>query len=309
MNLKCTRTNARTTLLALSLSGAAALALLGGASPTSRSLSTPPANQKRLAIYDRFSVHEWEGLVCQINNVSASVNYSASSWGAPGARVNRNLTISGMLADFTGKRIFRLKGTPRLLELTDLNGRDMTSRAKVHINPQMRSMTAFTAPTGSSINQNFSVSLASFTLGANGIGRIAMEVDVEMAADIERHDFPPKVTPAMEEFAPNFVAGISRYAVSSDGALYLTLDYRIPKNDGPAPVFHTLEIIDTNGDVITATTDRKEIVTRDSTMGLVFIKGVNIGSREVASVRVTVLTDLISHTFTLEERDMPLLSE
>ncbi|MFI4896363.1 MAG: hypothetical protein ACIARR_00900 [Phycisphaerales bacterium JB059] len=304
--------HARTALLTLTLAGAA----LGGfpvSSPPPR-CGTPVPGQPRadlpgVAIYDRFSVHEWEGLVCQINNVSLSVSYSSASWGAPGARLKRSLNISGMLADHTGKRIFRLAGTPRLLELSDLGGRDLTREAQVQINPQSRQIRPFTRANASSVNQNFNVSLGSFRPGISGIGRVAMEVDVEMAADIGRADLKPEATGDLVEIFPNFSAGLTRYRVSGEGALYATLDYRIPDNDGPMPVFHTLEVINTNGDVISTTTASKEIVTRDATQGLVFINGADVGKSEIGAVRVTVLTDVATHTFTLEETNLPLLGE
>ncbi len=304
--------HARTALLTLTLAGAA----FGGSSPircgTSVRLCPPvrqPSDPPGVALYERFGVHEWEGLVCQLNNVSLSVSYASSSWGAPGARLNRSMTISGMLADHTGKRIFRLAGTPRLLELTDLSGRDLTREAQVQINPQSRQIRPFTRANASSVNQNFNVSLSSFQPGISGIGRVAMEVDVEMAADIGRYDLAPEATGETVEICPNFSAGLTRSRITGEGALYATLDYRILDNDGPRPVFHALEVIDTNGDVISTVAASREIVTRDATQGLVFIDGANIGNSEVAAVRVTVLTDVVTHTFTLEETGMPLLGE
>lgn len=300
----------RTAFVVLSLAGVSSLAMLVAASPSTRCCGYVPShNPGGAALYERFSVHEWEGLVCQLNNVSLSVNYSTSSWGAPGARLNRNLNISGMLADHTGKRIFRLKDTPRLLELTDMKGRDLTRDAQVHINPQSRQVRAFTRANSSSTNQNFNVSVSSFSPGIDGIGRVAMEVDVEMAVDLGRHDFAPKATGELVEVSPNFSAGLTRYRVTGDGALHATLDYRIPDSDGLKPVFHGLEVIDINGDVIASTTNSKEIVTSESTQGLVFFNGEQIGAAEVAGLRVTFLTDVVTHTFTLEERDLPLLGE
>eukprot|EP00913_Durusdinium_trenchii_P005953 g5565.t1 len=304
--------HARNALLTLTLAGAA-LGTIGMSSPPLRCGTPVPVRTDSalpgVALYDRFGVHEWEGLVCQLNNVSLSVNYSSSSWGAPGARLNRNLNISGMLADHTGKRIFRLKGAPRLLELTDLSGRDLTSDAQVHINPQSRQVRPFTRANSSSTNQNFNVSVSSFSPGIDGIGRVAMEVDVEMAADLGRHDFAPKATGELVEVAPNFSAGLTRYRVTGDGALHATLDYRIPDGDGPNPVFHGLEVIDINGDEIASTMNSKEIVTSEATQGLVFFSGNQIGAAEVAGLRVTFLTDVVTHTFTLEEGDLPLLGE
>ena len=308
--------HARNALAVVSIAGASSLIMLGktpptrcGTSPRVRPPINLPCDPPGAALYDRFDVHEWEGLVCQLNNVSLSVNYSTSSWGAPGARLNRNLNISGMLADHTGKRIFRLAGTPRLLELTDLSGRDLTRDAQVHINPQSRQIRPFTRANASSVNQNFNVSLASFQPGINGIGRVAMEVDVEMAADIGRADLKPEVSGELVELFPNFSAGMTRFRVTGEGVLHATLDYRIPDNDGPRPVFHTLEVIDLNGDVISTVTASKEIVTRDATQGLVFINNEHVGGAEIAAVRVTVLTDVVTHTFTLEETDLPLLGE
>ena len=301
----------RTAVLTLSLAGLSALCAHDPTPPLRCGVGQLPA--PGAAMYGRFAVHEWEGLVCQINSVSANVNYSTPSWGSPGSRVTRNLSIGGMLADHTGTRIFRLKGTPRLLELSDLHGRDLTRDGQVHINPMMRSPTAFTRPTGGSVNQNFNVSLSALDGGVGGIGRLAMEVDVEMGAGIERFDFAPTRSEEMVEITPGLFAGLSRYRVAGDGTLHLTLDYEIrtnaPREAGPSPRFHLLEVIDTNGDVVASAHESKRIVTPSQTSGLVFISGAGVGSREIAGVRVTVLTDVVTHTFTLEERDLTLFAE
>jgi len=310
------RTPTRRTTTVLTLTGAAALALLAGASPTMRCRCpdprpgpsvVPSQNLADKSLYQRFATQQWEGLSCQLNSVSANVNYSTSSWGSPGARVNRSMSIGGILADFSGRRIFRVTAAPRLIELTDLEGNDLTMTSQVSVHPQPNNIQPFTAPNGSNIYQNFSVSLNSPSGGITGIGRVALEIDAQMAAGIERFDFKPELSEAEIQIAPNFMAKISRYNVTSNGAVYLTLDYRIPAGDGPKPAFHILELIDTNGDVMHTIKDSKEIVTPSATTGHVFIKGADLGSRELASIRLTALTDLITHTFTLEEHNLSLL--
>ncbi len=299
----------RTRILFACLSAASLVLLAGGAAPSICRCPRPsPSPAPDQATAPTFGVHEWEGLHSQLNNVSASVNYSTTSWGSSGTRVSRSLTIAGMVADFTGKRIFRIAAPPRLLAFTDDHGYDLRNAAQMSFYPQAASTHKFTAPQGSNLYQNFNLSFSGFEDGMPNIGRVAVEVDVELAADLERHDLAPKRSAELRELAPNFFAGVTRYSVTDRGQLSLTLEYRIPHNDGPRPALYIAEVLDTEGGRLYNNSARKEIVTKDATLGTVEINNLSIGAKEVASVRLNVLTDLVRHTFALDERNLPVLS-
>ncbi len=298
----------RTRTLIACLSAGSLVLLAGGAAPSVCRCSRPAPAPPDRATAPTFGAQQWEGLHTQLNNVSASVNYSTTSWGSPGTRVSRSLTIAGMVADFTGKRVFRIAAPPRLLALTNEHGHDLRNAAAMSAYPQAASTLKFTAPQGSNVYQNFNLSFSGFEDGIPNIGRVEVEVDVEMAADLERHDLAPERSEELSELAPNFFAGVTRYRVTDRGQLSVTIEYRIPHNDGPRPALYVAEVLDTEGGRLYHNNARKEIVTTDATLGTVEINNLSIGAKEVASVRLSVLTDLVRHTFTLEDRDLPLVS-
>ncbi len=304
-----TRT-ARLTLTAGALAGAALLA--GLALPTG-ACPEPQTADPRITLAaspgssPRFAPQSWEGLGLQLQSITASAAHSIQGWGQPGARHNRNLSINGVVFDPSGGRIYRLAGPPRIRELTDERGNDLAATAQYTLHPQPSYSRNFVRPTSSQTSMNFGLNAHSLEAAPRGLKRLALEIDVELAADVKTIPLPREAQPEMLELAPNFQGRVTNFVVTGEGRVSVKFEYRIGLGDGPRPAFYAIELLDTSGALIQSNYPPQEIVTRDAIVGTHHIQNVGLGSRELGEVRLTIITDLIAHTFELVEEDLPLL--
>ncbi|MEZ6241994.1 MAG: hypothetical protein R3B57_03030 [Phycisphaerales bacterium] len=254
-----------------------------------------------------FDLQVWEGLVCQFNSINASTTYSIQNWGQPGARMNRSVSINGALFDPSGQRLYRMSGPPRIRELIDMDGADLAATSQYSLYPQPPSGTGFVHPTNGQTSVTFGVNMYALEHAPKGIKRLALEVDAELAADVVTVSLPREPQPELVELAPNFKGRVTNFVVTDDGRVSVKFEYRIGLGDGPRPAFYAIELLDTTGAVIQTNYPPQEIVTRDAIVGVHHTQNVGLGRRELGEIRLTIVTDLIPHTFEVVEEDLPLL--
>ncbi len=298
--------------LALAAGAIGAIALSTGAARTSETCPDDPAytrapTRSTTPVGARFDLHTWEGVVCQFNNISAGVTHSVQAWGQPGTRVMRTLAVSGAVFDPSGGRIYRLVGPPRVREMVDSDGADLAATAQFNAHPYPPQALSFVRPTNGQTNINFGVNMIAMASTPRGLARLALEVEIEMAADIAVVKLPRKPQAEMVGLAPNFAGRVSNFIIDPDGRVSLVFEYRIGLGGGPRPAFYQLELLDTTGAVIQSNSPPQEIVTRDAIVGTHRVHGLNLGRRELGEIRLTIITDLVSHTFELVEEDLVLL--
>lgn len=266
---------------------------------------------------DHFIPIERDGLILQITSISASLNINQHRFGQAGIHSRRNLQIAGAVYDLSGTRAFRIASAPRLIELTDQNGKDLLPDATWNAYPDQSNPQTFTRAAdfpGNMTSQNFSLSSSDVTSLPTRIGRLRIAVDIAVVGAPAPLTMRAQVTSDFQQLAPGIHARLTALKTEG-GQSHIGIEYRLDRDPEAGPdqpghrAFFRAEILDDEQNLLATIEQSQEVMTRQSVVGALSATGIPSRAAPVWTVRLYFVPPHATIQFDLLETDLPLMGQ